>query len=45
MFITFVSEHLAEEVANSKRKTVMRKDVDAVMRSVPKLYFLDGTID
>ncbi|XP_019878604.1 DNA polymerase epsilon subunit 4 [Aethina tumida] len=45
MFIEFMSKKAADQIVNTKRKTVLKRDVEVVVNNVPNLCFLDGTLE
>ncbi|XP_060530102.1 DNA polymerase epsilon subunit 4 [Cylas formicarius] len=45
MFIEFMSKEAAKQLTASKRKTIMKRDVDIAIENVPHLCFLDGALE
>lgn len=40
-----MSKKAADQIVNTKRKTVLKRDVEVVVNNVPNLCFLDGTLE
>ncbi|CAH0555028.1 unnamed protein product [Brassicogethes aeneus] len=45
MFIEMLGKKTSDQIANTKRKTMLRRDVDSVVAKIPNLCFLEGTLD
>ncbi|XP_030763866.1 DNA polymerase epsilon subunit 4 [Sitophilus oryzae] len=45
MFIEFLTKETNKQLTGNKRKTIMKKDVDATVESIPQLCFLDGALE
>lgn len=45
MFIEYLAREANRQLANNKRKTVVRRDVDVTIESIPQLCFLDGALE
>lgn len=45
LFLSHMGNQLAKSMANSKKKTVARRDFDAVIENEPRMCFLDGGFD
>ncbi|KAL3269973.1 hypothetical protein HHI36_009028 [Cryptolaemus montrouzieri] len=45
MFIEFLGKEAAKTTINTKRKTVMKRDVDSAIDQVSHLCFLEGALE
>lgn len=45
MFLEFIAKESGKQMGSSKRKTVMRRDVDLAIENCGNLCFLDGALD
>lgn len=45
LFLEYIGRESAKHTQTAKRKTVLKRDVDAAIDSVPHLCFLDGALE
>ncbi|XP_066141346.1 DNA polymerase epsilon subunit 4 isoform X1 [Euwallacea fornicatus] len=45
MFIEFMAKECRQQMPVNKRKTIMKRDVDLAIESIPQLCFLDGALE